>query len=106
MSAIIDCFDNPSWVGASPKRCQARDVAPTIGAAYRNPDGNGFIGRVFRTYKEEPVWLFDVQSFDQSKGKLERWVIDYNEERPHDPLGDRTPTEPRAATLTNYKTAA
>jgi len=88
--------------------CQvADDLGITLSrTVYRNPDGNAFIERVFRTYKEEPVWLFDFQSFDQAKGKLERWLIDYNEERPHDSLGDRTPTEARAVTLTNYKAAA
>ena len=31
---------------------------------------------------------------------------DYNTERPHNSLGDRTPSEARAAVLDNHKTAA
>lgn len=88
-----------------------REVADDLGitlsrTAYRHPDGNAFIERVFRTYKEEAVWPFDFSSFDEALTELERWLIDYNEERPHSSLGDRTPAEARAAALINYKTAA
>jgi transposase InsO family protein len=71
------------------------------GAAYRHPDGNAHIERVFQTYKEEAVWPEDFQSFEEAKAELERWLIDYNEERPHVSLGDSTPAGARKTALTN-----
>ena len=31
------------------------------------------------------------QSFAEARAELERWLIDYNEERPHSSLNDLTP---------------
>ena len=59
-----------------------------------------------RTYKEEAVWPHDFLSFDEARAELIRWLIDYNEERPHSSLNDLTPAEARAEALTNHKTAA
>ena len=85
----------------------ADDLGITLSrTAYRHPDGNAFIERVFKTYKEEAVWPYDFQSFEEAKAELERWLIDYNEERPHSSLGDLTPAEARAEALTNHKIAA
>ncbi len=88
-----------------------REVADDLGiklsrTAYRHPDGNAFIERVFKTYKEEAVWPHDFLSFDEARAELIRWLIDYNEERPHSSLNDLTPAEARAEALTNHKTAA
>jgi putative transposase len=74
--------------------------------AYRHPDGNAFIERVFRTLKEEAVWPNEFTCFEEALAALEAWLFDYNFERPHDSLGDRTPAEARAEALANHKTAA
>lgn len=88
-----------------------RDTADDLGiklsrTAYRHPDGNAFIERVFRTLKEEAVWPNDFLTFDEAFEAIMIWLDDYNNERPHDSLGDRTPSEARAAVLDNHKTAA
>lgn len=79
----------------------------TSRTAYRHPDGNAFIERLYRTLKEECVWPNDFISYDETLDAISAWVIDYNTERPHDSLGkDTTPAEARAAALDEHKTAA
>ena len=87
-----------------------RDVAADLGVklsrtAYRHPDGNAFIERMFRTLKEEAVWPNEFDSFDQASEAIRAWMIDYNHERPHASLGERTPAEARAEAA-QHKTAA
>lgn len=73
--------------------------------AYRHPDGNAFIERMFRTLKEEAVWPNEFDSYDQALEAILAWMIDYNTERPHASLGERTPAEARAEAA-QHKTAA
>lgn len=88
-----------------------RDVAETLGVklsrtAYRHPDGNAFIERLYRTLKEECVWPNDFQSFDEALAAITAWALDYNTERPHDSLGQRTPAEARQGALVILNSAA
>jgi len=88
-----------------------RDVAHGLGVrlsrtAYRHPDGNAFIQRLYRTLQEEGVWPNDLTSFDQALPAITAWVEDYSHHRPHDSLGDRTPAEARTAALTTLNPAA
>ena len=78
-----------------------RDVAKALDlrlsrTAYRHPDGNAFIERMFRTLKEEAIWPNELDSYDQALEVILAWMTDYNTERPHASLGDRTPAEARA----------
>jgi putative transposase len=87
-----------------------RGVAATLKVklsrtAYRHPDGNAFIERMFRTLKEEAIWPNEFDSFDQALAAILAWMIDYNHERPHASLGERTPAEARAEAV-QHKTAA
>jgi putative transposase len=87
-----------------------RGVAATLKlklsrTAYRHPDGNAFIERMFRTLKEEAIWPNEFDSFDQALEAILAWMIDYNHERPHASLGERTPAEARAEAV-QHKTAA
>ncbi len=64
-----------------------RDVASTLKiklsrTAYRHPDGNAFIERLYRTLKEECVWPNDFPSFNEALAAITAWVVDYNTERP------------------------
>jgi len=78
----------------------------TSRTAYRHPDGNAFVERVYKTYKEECVWPNDFQCYDEALAATTAWVEDYNLERPHMSLHDRTPAEARAEALTPHKHAA
>jgi transposase InsO family protein len=63
------------------------------------PTGNAVVERVIRTLKEEVVWLRDWESIDELRAALEAWVKRYNEQRPHQALGWKTPAEYRAERL-------
>jgi len=87
-----------------------RGVAKNLGlllsrTAYRHPDGNAFIERMFRTLKEEAIWPNEFDSFNQALAAILAWIQDYNTERPHASLGERTPAEARAEAA-QHKTAA
>lgn len=88
-----------------------REVADTLGlklsrTAYRHPDGNAFVERVFRSLKEEEVWPNEYSCFAEALAAIAAWVEDYNRERPHQSLKDRTPQEVRAEALASTQSAA
>jgi putative transposase len=57
------------------------------------PMQNGFIERFNRSYREAVLDMFVFQSLDEVREQTEKWLREYNEERPHDSLGDMTPRE-------------
>ena len=48
---------------------------------------------VNRSYREAVLDMFVFQSLDEVREQTETWLREYNEERPHDSLGDLTPRE-------------
>ena len=54
---------------------------------------NGFIERFNRSYGEAVLDMFVFQTLNEVKEQAEKWLKEYNEERPHDLLGDMTPRE-------------
>lgn len=59
------------------------------------PNQNAYIERFNRTFREE---LLDQHLFlrlDDVREAAHWWTIEYNEQRPHDSLGDLTPAECR-----------
>ena len=57
------------------------------------PNQNAFIERFNRTYREEVLSLYLFENLSEVRETTHWWRIDYNEHRPHDALGDRTPSE-------------
>jgi putative transposase len=60
---------------------------------------NGMIGmieRFFRSLKEECVWQHLFPSFAAARRAIAAWIRWYNEARPHQALGYRSPREHRA----------
>ena len=57
------------------------------------PKGNAVIERFFRSLKQECVWLHKFENFEQSKEVIDKWIKEYNEERPHQSLDYATPAE-------------
>ncbi len=55
------------------------------------PKGNSVVERFFRSLKEECVWQTAFKNFEQAKEAVDRWVIQYNRDRPHQTLGYETP---------------
>ena len=60
------------------------------------PEQNGIIERFFRSLKEEGVWQHTFQTFEEARRIIWDWVQRYNQERPHQALGYRSPVQDRA----------
>ena len=54
---------------------------------------NVFIERLWRSLKQECVYLNAFDSMRDAAGQIGRWIAYYNRERPHSSLGGRTPFE-------------
>ena len=59
------------------------------------PNQNAYIERFNRTYREELLDQHLFLSLNNVREATYWWMIEYNEERPHDALGDLTPMEAR-----------
>lgn len=59
------------------------------------PNQNAYIERFNRTYREEVLDQYLFTSLDHVREATWLWMIEYNEERPHDALSDLTPQEMR-----------
>ena len=57
------------------------------------PMQNGFIERFNRTYRTEVLDMFVFKHLKEVQEITEGWVKQYNEERPHESLGNLTPKE-------------
>lgn len=57
------------------------------------PNQNAYIERFNRTYREEVLNLYLFRNLTEVRETTYWWMIGYNEERPHDSLGDLTPAE-------------
>jgi putative transposase len=63
------------------------------------PEQNGIIERFFRSLKEECVWQHLFLNFTEAKRVIAQWLRWYNEGRPHQALGYRSPVQFRTAHL-------
>jgi len=61
--------------------------------AYHHPEGNSYIERFHRSLKEEEVWTTEYRNLQEARGSIARWIEEYNHERPHYGVGNRTPNE-------------
>lgn len=57
------------------------------------PTQNSFIERFNRTYREEVLDLYVFRRLLEVREITDRWLDKYNEERPHESLGNLTPAE-------------
>lgn len=67
-----------------------RDIAISMDGRGRWLD-NIFIERLWRSLKYEEVYLKDYRSVTEARTGIERYLRFYNQERPHQSLGYRTP---------------
>ncbi len=63
------------------------------------------VERLWRTVKYEDIYLRDYQDAAAARAGLERYLVFYNTERPHQGLDYRTPAEVIKRTLCNSRRA-
>jgi putative transposase len=61
--------------------------------AYHHPEGNSYIERFHRSLKEEEVWTSEYRSLTEAREGIGRYLEEYNQDRPHRGVGNRTPHE-------------
>ncbi|MBZ5703011.1 MAG: IS3 family transposase [Acidobacteriia bacterium] len=61
--------------------------------AYHHPEGNSYIERFHRSLKEEEVWVHEYRSMEEARASIGKWIAEYNHDRPHQSLRNRTPHE-------------
>jgi putative transposase len=81
-------FTSPQYTA----RLEAAGVAISMDGRGRALD-NIFTERLWRTVKYEEVYLHDYDSPKEARRGLTRYLRFYNEQRPHQSLGYRTPAE-------------
>ncbi len=57
------------------------------------PTQNSYVERFNRTYRDEVLNMYVFKTLNEVRDITDRWIREYNEERPHDSLGDLTPSE-------------
>ena len=65
------------------------------------PNQNAYIERFNRTYRDELLDQHLFASLEDVREATYWWMIEYNEQRPHDSLGDLTPMEAREQAVRN-----
>jgi len=63
-----------------------------VSTAY-HPEGNSYIERFHRSLKEEEVWPAEYRSLEEARTAIARWLEEYNHDRPHRAVQNRTPHE-------------
>ena len=60
------------------------------------PHQNGIVERFIRSVKEECVWQQQFRSLTDARRAIRAWIEWYNDRRPHQALGYRSPKQFRA----------
>jgi len=74
--------------------------------AYHHPEGNSYIERFYRSLKEEEVWAAEYRSLEEAREAIGRWITEYNHDRPHRGVQNRTPHEAFLSFAVDLKTEA
>jgi putative transposase len=72
------------------KTCRQLEIHQAF-TSYNNPKGNADTERVFRTMKEELIWLKEWHSPFELADALGQWIRYYNESYLHSTLGYKSP---------------
>lgn len=64
------------------------------------PTQNAFTERFNRTYRTEILYFYLFRTLNEVRKITERWLAEYNSERPHESLNNLTPEEYRLMTET------
>ncbi|KKK84669.1 hypothetical protein LCGC14_2781020, partial [marine sediment metagenome] len=72
------------------KSCREMGIKQAF-TSYGNPKGNADTERVFRTMKEELLWLREWRSPFELANALDKWIESYNRSYLHSSLGYKSP---------------
>jgi putative transposase len=89
----------PQYTGADAVALTARWGVLHTFAPVGRPTGNAVAERTIQTMKVECLWLEEFDGVLDLQRALEAWQRSFNEERPHQRLNMRTPSEVRAERL-------
>lgn len=102
LDQLIDCYGSPDAIRADngPEMISQAftDWALAKGIHIRyiqpgKPNQNAFIERFNRTYRNEVLDAYLFDSIEQVQAITEQWLLDYNEYRPHESLGNIPPVQ-------------
>jgi putative transposase len=91
----------PQYTGADCAALVKRWGLEHTFAPVGRPTGNAVVERFIRTMKEEVIWLRDWNTAAELREALTTWLVKYHTRRAHQSLGWMTPSEYRAAHLSN-----
>jgi transposase InsO family protein len=91
LSLMSDNGSQPTSV-AFMKACREMNINQAF-TSYGNPKGNADTERIFRTIKEELLWLREWHSPFELTEALSQWIADYNRSYLHSSLGYKSPTK-------------
>ncbi len=89
LNLMSDNGSQPTSVGFM-QACRALDIHQAF-TSYNNPKGNADTERVFRTMKEELLWLREWTSPFELADEIKQWVEYYNQSYLHSALGYKSP---------------
>jgi putative transposase len=84
--------------GSQPTSVRYENFCNTLGinhitTSYSNPKGNADTERVFRTFKEEVVWINIFDKVEDARKAVESFITFYNNDYPHSTLGYISPVD-------------
>ncbi len=74
------------------KECNVLGIHRTF-TSYNNPKGNSDTERVFRTMKEDLIWLREWDNPAELMREFENWIWKYNNMYPHSSLAYKSPVK-------------
>lgn len=81
-------FTSPEWT----ERLEGFGIAVSMDGKGRWMD-NIFIERLWRSYKYEDLYLKEYGTIGELENGIQEWMERYNTWRPHQALGNKTPTQ-------------
>ena len=88
---MSDNGNQPTSIGFI-RSCSEMGITQAF-TSYNNPKGNADTERLFRTMKEELLWLREWQSPFELTDELSKWIDCYNHHYLHSTLGYKSPTK-------------
>ena len=85
----------PSSLGKYSRTGRKKPVWRFSTSSRESPNQNAYVERFNRTYRDELLDQYLFATLNDVREATYWWMIEYNEERPHDSLNDRTPREAR-----------